>query len=500
MMLALLKIKFLTLAGLMVVTQLAGLGCKEDDNDEGRDTDTESDEESSSDGDADSDTDGDTDGDSDSDADSDTDADTDTDEDTETGEPTTAFIRVLHLSPDAPAVDIYADGALVASDLPYPKGTDYLEVPAGTYTFDVSPAGTSVDDSVLTVADLALSAGERYTAVAFNKAADIEALALVDDLSDLAADNIRVRAIHAAVDVGAVDIWNLPEDGEPAMLYDNVPFGAVGDYFDLPAGAYTLGFDVDEDAVPDLIFSLPALAAGTVANVFAVSDEDGLSLLAQLDGDATAEIAAGKSRIRVIHLSPDAPPVDVFVNGGADPTISNLAFTESTEFLTVASGGYTFNVSAVGSPASQSVLDIEGILLMPGKSYTAVAYDNLDSIKAMALVDDTLNLEEGNLRVRAIHTAVGVGEVDIWNVTDGMDPAILWENVPFSAVGDYYDLPAFAYSVGFDTDDDASPELVFDLPDLPSGTVANVFAVNDGEAVRLVAQLIDGTTAVIDAE
>jgi hypothetical protein len=127
--------------------------------------------------------------------------------------------------------------------------------------------------------------------VAFGNLASIQALALMDDETNLAAGSIRVRAIHAAPGVGEVDIWNIPSTGSPSALYENVPFGVAGGYLDLPAGAYTLGFDVDDDASPDVLFDLPALPAGTVANVFAVNDTAGnVFLLAQLQTGDVARI------------------------------------------------------------------------------------------------------------------------------------------------------------------------------------------------------------------
>ena len=113
----------------------------------------------------------------------------------------------------------------------------------------------------------------------------------VDDYEGLASGQIRIRAIHTAPAVGEVDIWNIPETGDPAPLYENVPFGAAGDYLDVPASAYTLGFDVDDDATPDVIFDVPALEAGTVANVFATNDDAGnVFLVAQLADGSTVRI------------------------------------------------------------------------------------------------------------------------------------------------------------------------------------------------------------------
>ncbi|MFN2166092.1 MAG: DUF4397 domain-containing protein, partial [Anaerolineae bacterium] len=63
-----------------------------------------------------------------------------------------AYLRVVHLSADAPAVDIFVNGQTRAvQDLMFQQGTDYLELDEGTYTFDIVPAGGSIGDSVLTI-------------------------------------------------------------------------------------------------------------------------------------------------------------------------------------------------------------------------------------------------------------------------------------------------------------------------------------------------------------
>ena len=42
-----------------------------------------------------------------------------------------ARVRVVHASPDAPAVDVLVDGAEVLSDVPFRAASDYLDVAAG---------------------------------------------------------------------------------------------------------------------------------------------------------------------------------------------------------------------------------------------------------------------------------------------------------------------------------------------------------------------------------
>ncbi len=73
-----------------------------------------------------------------------------------------ACIRFVHLSPNAPAVDIKLDNDMVVFDNVAYKGiTNYACIPSGTYTFKASPAGS--EDVVLTVPDVTLNANIYYT-------------------------------------------------------------------------------------------------------------------------------------------------------------------------------------------------------------------------------------------------------------------------------------------------------------------------------------------------
>src|SRR5215208_1806650 len=44
-----------------------------------------------------------------------------------------ALVRVVHASPDAPAVDVYVDGNKVLSNVPFFTASDYLPLPAGEH-------------------------------------------------------------------------------------------------------------------------------------------------------------------------------------------------------------------------------------------------------------------------------------------------------------------------------------------------------------------------------
>ena len=44
-----------------------------------------------------------------------------------------SYVQVLHVSPDAPPVDIYANGNMIVQNLAYKDLTGYLAVPPGEY-------------------------------------------------------------------------------------------------------------------------------------------------------------------------------------------------------------------------------------------------------------------------------------------------------------------------------------------------------------------------------
>jgi hypothetical protein len=211
--------------------------------------------------------------------------------------------------------------------------------------------------------------------------------------------------------------------------------------------------------------------------------------------------SADGTQIRVIHLSPDAPAVDLLVDGSLRP-VTNLIFTDSTGYLDIDPGTVTFDVVPTGGSIGDSVLTIP-LTLAPDTFYTAVAYGELfglsEAISAMALEDDSSAPAAGTARLRAVHTAVGFGEVDILDVPTFGPLVPLWQDLGFGVAGEPLEVSAFPRTVGIDTDNDLVPEALFQVPLLAAGASANIFAVTDaGDNLFLLVQLRDGTTLRLD--
>lgn len=183
-------------------------------------------------------------------------------------------VRVVHASPDAPAVDVLVDGQAAFTNAPFKGITNYATLAAGEHRVQVVPAGQT-QPSVIS-ATLTLDADKDYTVVAVGQLANIEPLVLVDNNSAPAAGKAHVRFVHASPDAPAVDI---AVTGGP-VLFSNVAFKGVGDYLPVDAGSYDL--EVRVAGTDTVALSVPAvkLDAGTVYTIFAMGLAGGQPALA----------------------------------------------------------------------------------------------------------------------------------------------------------------------------------------------------------------------------
>jgi hypothetical protein len=196
----------------------------------------------------------------------------------------TARVRVVHASPDAPAVDVWVNGNVAFSNAPFKGVTDYAPLGAGTYNVQVTPTGATTP--VVIDADLDLTAGTDYTVVAVGQLANIEPLVLVDNNSSPAAGKAHVRFVHASPDAPAVDI--AVANGGP-VLFSNVAFKGVGDYLPVDAGTYDLEARVA--GTQNVALSVPGvtLQDGYVYTIFAmglVGGEPALTAVPSVDAAA----------------------------------------------------------------------------------------------------------------------------------------------------------------------------------------------------------------------
>jgi len=155
--------------------------------------------------------------------------------------------------------------------------------------------------------------------------------------------------------------------------------------------------------------------------------------------------------IRVAHMIPDFPAVDVYVDDGEEPVFSDLEYTDVTGYVDLGAGDHQIRVTAAGA---QSLVVFDEQVSVPSGNTTAVALSPSDGgnggqesgASAMGFQlelfgDQNTPPEESinNARLRLIHASPDAPAV---SVLVGQTP--VFENVAYGEAA-YFDLPAGDY-------------------------------------------------------
>lgn len=194
----------------------------------------------------------------------------------------------------------------------------------------------------------------------------LPAVALVscdDESDDVVLNEADVMVVHASPDAPGVDLLiNNTKVNTAPLTYPNntvylsVPSGTQNIKVNA-AGTSTTVIDANVDLEPDGDYTI--FAYNTLDNIEALILEDDLS-----------DPADDRAHVRFVHLSPDAPAVDIAVQGG-DVLFSNSSFRSATAFTPVPTGTYTLEVRPAGT--TTAVLTIPNVELDDDNIYTIFA-------------------------------------------------------------------------------------------------------------------------------
>jgi hypothetical protein len=420
--------------------------------------------------------------------DSPTDTSTATATETETPDETetpagSANVRVAHMSPNAPNVDVLVDGSPALEDVPFAAVSEYLEVPAGERQVEITAAGdpeTSVFSGAVPV-----EADASYTVAAVGEIGDdadepFEPLVLEDDNSGPGSDTARVRLVHASPDAPAVDV-TVASSGD--ALFDGAAFGDAS-YAEVPAGDYTLQIRGDTESDDgDVVTEFDvSLAGGQVYTAFAagyLSPDDEPAdtafdlVVAQDTGEMMEQPAA---RLRAVHASPNAPNVDIYADGTA--VLEDVPFAAVSEYLEVPPGERMLRITPAGD--DQTTVFEGAVPVEADTDYTVVATgevgDDADEpFEPLVLEDDNSDPGEDTARIRAVHASPDAPAVDITLASNG---DAVFDGVSYGDSGSV-SVPAGEYTLDVRGDTESNDGDVvgsFDVS-LEAGQVYSAFAV-----------------------
>lgn len=210
---------------------------------------------------------------------------------------------------------------------------------------------------------------------------------------------------------------------------------------------------------------------------------------------ASPVAAADPAMVRVLHGSPDAPNVDIYVNGkSVGAPLADLAFGELSVYVPLPAGSYDIKVCAVAPNETVCPIDLPGTSVEAGKKYTIAAVDVLASITPQLIVDEP-SPKKGEAEVRVVHFSPDTPSVDVL-FQDGKPTGIAGLEYPKQTA--YTPLPPDTYDlkVCASADNNLCPLDLDPLP-LESGKSYSVFAIGSlaGDSLTYAAG-VDATAAI----
>jgi hypothetical protein len=175
-------------------------------------------------------------------------------------------------------------------------------------------------------------------------------------------ESALVRILHAAPKTKNVDVYV-----NSVLLLKELPYKTASDYFALPQGKYQIDIYPAGTMIENIISKKITVQPGQHYTLAAISQANKHRLLAYSD---QPDIPANESKVRFIHLSPDAPTIDIAVKKG-DVVFSEVSFKEVTNYLGLSP--MTVNLEARIAGSSNIALSLPKIELKSDEAYTIIA-------------------------------------------------------------------------------------------------------------------------------
>jgi hypothetical protein len=195
-----------------------------------------------------------------------------------------------------------------------------------------------------------------------------------DDDNTTVHPDASVKIVNAFPNAGSVDVYNGDKINSSAIAY-----GEATNYINVAKGSATLVFKTGNG---NTVLSKPVDFKGGSYSLFAtgtIDDNQAVGVFAEDNLDAPA---SGKAKIRLVHVSPDAPTVNFVVN---DSTYdASVTYQKTTAFKELTAGTYTIKLN--NSASGETAITKQNVVLQAGKIYTFVA---------QGLVNNTPIVEQG---------------------------------------------------------------------------------------------------------
>ena len=201
----------------------------------------------------------------------------------------TGWIRLAHLSPNTPAVDVYlysfgdSNAMIVLHHVAYGTVSPYESVQAGDYSVAMRAAGASATSQPVLSTSVTISAGHAYTVAGMGPESGLRLAVLDDDLTTPSGQAL-VRVIQASLKEQVVNVTL-----GSTVLASGLKFASVSSYQAVSPGTTTVTVSSSGGTANSSV----TLAAGTVHTLVVLDGASGLEVVNLEDASGMGEPPLG---------------------------------------------------------------------------------------------------------------------------------------------------------------------------------------------------------------
>jgi hypothetical protein len=239
------------------------------------------------------------------------------------------YVRLAHLSPDTPEVDVYLSspsGSVAPKKFPgvgYGVVSEYLTLPTGSYAVAMRGAGAPESSAPVLTTQVTVDAGKAYTVAGVGKHADLGLRVINDDLKLPDNGKAKVRIVQASLQAPVLDV----SVAHGSTIADGVQFASTTAYREVKQGAWTV--DLKQSGGGRTSSVMCTLTGGNVYSLFVLDRPNGLT--AELRTDAQRKGSTPKGGVETGA-------------GGSQPPSPAPALTVMS-LLVLLGGGYALSLA-----------------------------------------------------------------------------------------------------------------------------------------------------------
>jgi len=218
----------------------------------------------------------------------------------------TGWIRLAHLSPNTPAVDVYlysfdnSKAMIVLHHVAYGTVSPYESVQAGDYSVAMRAAGASATSQPVLSTSVTIAAGHAYTVAGMGPESGLRLQVLDDDLTTPSGQAL-VRVIQASLKQQEVKVTI-----GSTVLAGSLKFASVSAYQAVTPGTETVTVSAVSAGAGDANSSV-TLAAGTVHTLVVLDGASGLEVVSLEDASGSGKPPLGGVQTGFGGTAPHGP-------------------------------------------------------------------------------------------------------------------------------------------------------------------------------------------------